>query len=258
MTMKNGKTILFASLIAAMILPFSGMQFATAEEQTTQDKIRELIQIHKTQLNPQNNDGDTDIVIERLELSVRLLDIRDALENHPKSEKLQEREKRILEKLIKLFDKTTMNSFDTLDIIPMPNAYYPSTTYKTSEQTRYDCADRKYETGNIEGVITAVTRESSYISVIENYPRNTSLGNSSTGYCSHSDLESIDIGYRIINGKFTGCFDKFNADEFPKIMSCNNIGTDFSPHVILVTNSAHYERNIEFSPNESWTIVYLG
>ena len=31
------KTILFASLIAAMILPFSGMQFATAEEQTEND-----------------------------------------------------------------------------------------------------------------------------------------------------------------------------------------------------------------------------
>ena len=29
--MKNAKTILFASLIAAMILPFSGMQFAAAE-----------------------------------------------------------------------------------------------------------------------------------------------------------------------------------------------------------------------------------
>ena len=37
MTYKNAKTVLFAGLIAAMILPFSGMQFATAEEQTTHD-----------------------------------------------------------------------------------------------------------------------------------------------------------------------------------------------------------------------------
>lgn len=37
MITKNAKTILFASLIAAMILPFSGMQFATAEEQTIAD-----------------------------------------------------------------------------------------------------------------------------------------------------------------------------------------------------------------------------
>ena len=40
MTYKNAKTILFASLLVAMILPFSGMQFADAEEQTT--KINKL------------------------------------------------------------------------------------------------------------------------------------------------------------------------------------------------------------------------
>jgi hypothetical protein len=34
MTTKTTKTILFASLIAAMILPFSGMNFATAQEET--------------------------------------------------------------------------------------------------------------------------------------------------------------------------------------------------------------------------------
>lgn len=38
MTYKNTKTILFVGLIAAMVLPFSGMQFATAQEvQTIED-----------------------------------------------------------------------------------------------------------------------------------------------------------------------------------------------------------------------------
>lgn len=41
MIIKNAKTILFAGLIAAMVLPFSGMQFATAEEQTDRQLIDE-------------------------------------------------------------------------------------------------------------------------------------------------------------------------------------------------------------------------
>ncbi len=41
MTYKNAKTILFAGLIAAMILPFSGMNFAGAEEQTNIEKVSE-------------------------------------------------------------------------------------------------------------------------------------------------------------------------------------------------------------------------
>lgn len=41
MIMKNAKTVLFASLIAAMILPFSGMQFAEAEEVYDGTKVKE-------------------------------------------------------------------------------------------------------------------------------------------------------------------------------------------------------------------------
>lgn len=43
MTMKNAKTILFASLIAALILPFSGMNYAYAEE-LTESQIQELLE----------------------------------------------------------------------------------------------------------------------------------------------------------------------------------------------------------------------
>ena len=40
MTTKTIKTILFASLIAAMILPFSGMNYATAEEDPTVQELK--------------------------------------------------------------------------------------------------------------------------------------------------------------------------------------------------------------------------
>jgi len=40
MTKNNFKTILFASLLVAMVLPFSGMNFATAEEETNEKRDR--------------------------------------------------------------------------------------------------------------------------------------------------------------------------------------------------------------------------
>ncbi len=44
MTFRNAKTILFASLIVAMVLPFSMMDYAEGQ---TNDKITKLIQYKK-------------------------------------------------------------------------------------------------------------------------------------------------------------------------------------------------------------------
>ena len=38
---KNAKAILFASLIVAMILPFSGMDFAVAQEKSNAEVVKE-------------------------------------------------------------------------------------------------------------------------------------------------------------------------------------------------------------------------
>ena len=43
MTSRNAKAVLFASLISAMMLPFSGMNFAEAKEQTKTDSISSQI-----------------------------------------------------------------------------------------------------------------------------------------------------------------------------------------------------------------------
>ncbi len=58
MTYKNTKTILFASLIVAMILPFSGMNYATAEElekeqvEKIANKATRLMEKLETEQNP--------------------------------------------------------------------------------------------------------------------------------------------------------------------------------------------------------------
>ena len=76
--------------------------------------------------------------------------------------------------------------------------------------------------------------------------------------CVSIELTDVNVGYRIISGSFAGCFDTFTPDELPRVASCNNIGTDFSPHIVLVTTSAEYEGNIDYYSTEGWDIIYIG
>ena len=51
---KTTKTILFATLIAAMILPFSGMNYAVAEE-LDKEQVEKIHKIIKCQATSENN-----------------------------------------------------------------------------------------------------------------------------------------------------------------------------------------------------------
>ena len=71
---KTTKTILFASLIAAMILPFSGMQFAEAEEQTTMTDDQKQKLINKVQrLENRIAETDNEKVKERLKAKIQVV-----------------------------------------------------------------------------------------------------------------------------------------------------------------------------------------
>ena len=59
MTLKNTKTILFASLIAAMVLPFSSMSFAQTDtvDNTTKNYVNDKINELNTKKNQTTNDN---------------------------------------------------------------------------------------------------------------------------------------------------------------------------------------------------------
>lgn len=89
---KSTKTILFASLIVAMILPFSGMQFAAAEEQTNKDSSYE----EKVKKSKYYQDLDSD--------GKKVFDnnLKESLENASKYQK----------RVNKLLDKLAENEFN--------------------------------------------------------------------------------------------------------------------------------------------------
>ena len=258
---KNTKTIFFASLIAALLLPLGVMDSAVAEEQVdVKQKIREMIEeLESQQASTQGtaqSQVEDDLVLKKLKIAERLLNVKDNLAEDPTNEKLLEREQKLLKRINNNFDDTPMNQFG--EASATTQAYYPTANYQTSDQTRYDCNDNRNETGNIEGTITLVTRESSYISLISNYPDDTGVTDRSGEDCANTNFTDLDVQYRIISGAFTGCADNFTAAELPRVMSCNNIGTDFSPHVVLITTFANYEGNVDFYSTEGWDIVYVG
>ena len=71
MTFRNAKTILFASLIVAMVLPFSMMDYAEGQ---TNDKITKLIQYKKelktqlTQTKVESEKNEIRIVLQRVNI----------------------------------------------------------------------------------------------------------------------------------------------------------------------------------------------
>ncbi len=78
MTYKNAKTILFAGLIAAMILPFSGMQFATAEEEQTdlrekQQKILDKIYKIEERIAKSPNDNRVQVLEDKKQVLLKKL-----------------------------------------------------------------------------------------------------------------------------------------------------------------------------------------
>ena len=257
MITKDAKAVLFASLLAAMILPFSMTDDVVAQEETdVKEKIRELIE-QREPAAAASDSTESDDVLKRLKLAEKLLKVRDRLIHDPTNERLLERESNLLERLINSYGDLEMNEFGAVSGASA-QTYYPTANYETSEQERYDCAEDRDETGNIEGTITLVTRQSSNISIVNNYPADSGVTDSSGEDCVSIDLTDINVGYRIISGLFTGCFDSFTSSELPRVVSCNNIGTDFSPHVVLVTTSAEYEGNVSYYPTEGWDIVYVG
>lgn len=66
MTTKTIKTLLFASLIVAMILPFSGVNFAQAEKKTDEDKALEKLAKHEYKFHKQLSTEDLDKIQEKI------------------------------------------------------------------------------------------------------------------------------------------------------------------------------------------------
>ncbi len=149
MTYKNAKTILFASLIAAMILPFSGMISAEVEQSTeekTKQKIKEEILKHELATSLSETDR---YELKQLKLADEWLKARDNGD--------REQMDRIMAEITKDFPKSedyTLAVDDTKSDLSSSSTIGPI-DWQGSTEKNYNCASQSDDLGDAYGTVTA-------------------------------------------------------------------------------------------------------
>ena len=136
--MKNVKTILFASLIAAMILPFSGMQFAAAE---TVDELYEY--------PPEHNEYNHHAEIDMESLDREIAKYERQLENARSDEAREKIEERLVRALL-IKELAQLQAQDTHHYSTYEQRQHQQTVNNTLDKLMdtYDESDRYTMTTN--------------------------------------------------------------------------------------------------------------
>lgn len=265
MITKTIKTILFASLIAAMILPFSTMDFAEAQEskkvQTTAEKLAK-IKIMKDEI--QYRDGVTsgqstntdNIVIQRLEIIEELLVVKELIDDGTLNEKFA---KKYTKFLLKKIDK----KFNDRDSVPLQKgeqivdelAYttqsISTTNFQTSTQTKFNCDDFQYDVGYNWGTVTGLDFIESYVVGVQGYPNN--IDTLTNNYCTEKLFDDGYVKYRNVStgGMCTGDLPSANSVAQGY---CAKFGVG-AP--VLITAYAWYNGSVPFNTAEGWDFIWV-
>jgi hypothetical protein len=249
--MNNNKTIkttLFASLIVALILPVSGMPFAQAQEQTTEEKLaqlqeyREQIQNETTKKNSEENN----IVIERLDILEEMLTVKMLSEEGTLNQAYSAKYTSFLLKQIEA-------TFDD-DAISLSAAATQSfltiTPYQTSTQTNFNCDDVQNDIGYNWGSITGIDFIESYVVNVQGYP----------DHIDHLDTwcteRTFDSGYTVTRNISTGqaCTSNFTSANDADNGYCAKFGFG-AP--VLITANAWYDGPEIFNITEGWDFIWV-
>ncbi|MBS1267571.1 MAG: hypothetical protein MAG458_00275 [Nitrosopumilus sp.] len=218
MTTKNIKTILFASLIAAMILPFSmtGMVTAQTSAQDTQnaDDIQKLKDYKKELKQEIKNTKDKEkkkefkVVSKRISLVIELLEL-DSNSTTPQvaaqSTNEQRTEADIIAEIDATFDYTQENAFRPID--NQTESTEPQTAastvvnWQTSTKTKFNCNTISYDSGYNWGTLVGLDLLESYFVAVQGYP--ATIYEMDNNYCTQ---KSFTHGYVVARNLSTGGF----------------------------------------------------
>lgn len=198
MTFTNVKTLLFASLIVAMVLPFSSIQIAQAEISFEEKQQRLIDKVIRLDERIANNPGDQ-VKIDRLEAKKQVLLERLFNNVHAENDDIKE--------------ATTVN---TQRHAPNPRSYNNPTTpnYNIFINGVHNGCDNANETWNFKG---AATNGSSRLSIVQSFPSELTTG--SAPYCASWDWE---------NNVYLQLRNVFNSDEGCHANLITNPSTSYS------------------------------
>ena len=255
------KTILFASLIAAMILPFSTMDFADADDEGKKihDKIKEL----KTNAENRSPENQKDVdknnkYIERLSIAEKLISLENKGEgDSDKAEKLRTKLIEELEKLPKkelVYDDVPKNAGkgDTNDAevnakLYGQKAYAATTNYDTLNIGRSDCGNTSW--GDSHGYITSWFTHSQVIGSLvsgSDYPSSTTVN------CTTKNFDYGWINYYDISDPLGTCFSGFDSSHYIQSGYCDHMKIG---DLVLINAQASYQGNLWGTVSYQWIIV---
>ena len=257
------KTILFASLIAAMILPFSGMNVADAvlnenanEHANAKEKIKSLKdKAQKEKANTDKEKVEKQKRIERLDLAEKLINLQS--QNKGQSVEAKEIRKNLIDKMQEYtfneivdapFDGQFPNSEKSLSIgselLVMDNVDSAITqagsgvtrNFDTSNIYRTDCSQTKY--GDSHGTIIAWNTNSyvqGFLVGSSDYPSSTTVN------CSNKSFDAGNIWYYDVYAPWETCIQIFDSSHYSRAGYCSGLQTN---DLLLVEAQAWYQGNI--------------
>ena len=253
MTTKTIKTVLFASLIAAMILPFNGLNVATAE------KIDErLVKLEELKAQIQNDKDafsekthySADLAIKRVDLAIQFV----ILENQGKSD--SEEAQNIANELQKTqagieYPNVIRNNDHQIGQIH-PVGSYTYDTYTTNSVTRWNCYTQGTDYAHASGSITGYS-SSAYLVGTLSYPTLISTG--SVGNCTNTNWSDSDMTYVLLSNPFVGCAQPyFTSSTDTEGGICNNLKWG---DIVVVTVAKSKYGSTNFSSTNPMAIVTL-
>ena len=248
---KTTKTILFASLIAALILPFSGMEFATAA--SVDDQTKNHVNDKIADLNAKKSKTDQDnYELKKLKLVNQWIKAKE-----------QGNEKRmanLMEKITADFpaDDQYTKSVKSLNVSESGSitaASNPFVTYTGSTEKHYDCNNPSVDIlGYIDGSITGYS--SAIYSVTNmNYPFEITDGPVGIN-CTTPDWDNSKSKFtEVLNPSANCVVDTFTSSTDSEGDYCTQLSAG---SLVAIEGQSWYDGNIIFSPWASSTIKYIG
>ena len=256
--MKNKiKTLLIASLIAAMILPFSMVNYTVAEARTDDDATK--MTEYKNELKSQRDKKTTDesekqeieTAITRVNIMLELLQVKEDLQTGTISQEFADNStKTMLEELDNVFDDAV--SLTTESVNSNTNTARTGTiNFQTSTQTKFNCDTISTQTGYNWGTVTGIDFIESYVVGVQGYP--SSIAVMENNYCVVKNFDDGYVKYRnIATGKM--CTGPLNNANSVAQGYCAKFG---SGAPILISSYALYEGSTPFNIAEGWVIKWV-
>jgi len=256
MIAKNAKTILFASLIAAMILPLGGMNYAIAQEVNPDERATfnaDLLRAHlaeeQDRIKSDKSDKQAIKKLERLDKFGQLIDLKEAIlnENNPiQIKKLESQAQKIIADIQNSIEDSEVVQGVSKESRIQTVSHTHNVSFGLTKTRSADCdnPNTQFAHPSASGTSSASSTTMDYFA---DYPATVATG--VVGNCTSYD--DISAYYQLVDSNTTCYVFTFPASGNWSNITCNNINWN---QIVLVTTNAFYNGGQQFG--SGWTIMF--